>query len=180
MVWMVFDVESAGLHGEGFSVGWVLVDDRGIEYAFGHYGCSLDEAKWQSPESDRWVRENCDWPENCANPREVRDQFWSAYDGYLYDIPGRKILLAADVPWPVESRFLNQVFGDDPSRIDKAPYLLIDIASVRFAAGLNPLATCRRYLEELPAHSALADARHSARLLIEALALINRGIHCDH
>ena len=177
MRWMVFDVESVGLHGEGFAVGWVLVDDLGIELACGHFGCPLEHAKAQYDASREWVWKNCDWLDNCARPRDVRDQFWNAYNSYFFDIPGRKTILAADCPWPVEARFLNQLVADDPSRIDRMPYPLIDIASVRMAAGLDPLATARRYQEELPAHNPLSDARQSARLLMEALHLINRGIN---
>lgn len=172
MQYMVFDVESAGLHGEGFAVGWVLIDDRGIEYANGHYGCPLEHARKQDDDSLAWVKAHCDWPDNCARPQDVRDQFWNAYNDYFYGIPGMRTLLAADVPWPVESRFLHAVFADNPSRRERAPYPLIDIASVRLAAGLDPLATERRFPEELPAHNALADARQSARLLLEALRLI--------
>lgn len=177
MRWMVFDVESVGLHGEGFAVGWVLIDESGTEHASGLYGCPLDAARRQDDASRKWVQEHCDWIDNCARPEDVRDQFWNAYDSYFYDVPGRKILLAADVPWPVESRFLNLVFTDDRSRLEKAPYPLIDIASVRLAAGLNPLSTENRYPLEMPAHNPRADARQSARLLVEALRIINRGVN---
>jgi len=176
MRWMVFDVESVGLYGEGFSVGWVLVDDHGIELASGHYGCTPELARRQDDASLGWVERHCSWNLNCARPRDVRDQFWEAYNSYFYDIPGMKTVLASDVPWPVESRFLKQVIGDDTSRIERAPYPLIDIASIRLAAGLDPLGTERRYADELPEHCALADARQSARLLLEALRITNRGI----
>lgn len=176
MRWMVFDVESVGLHGEGFAVGWVLVSGDGIEYASGHFGCSPEFANGQDDGSYKWVQEHCDWVENCARPRDVRDQFWNAYVGYFHDIPGMSILLAADVPWPVESEFLMQVICDDRSRITKAPYPLIDVASIRLAAGLNPLVSERRFADELPVHNALADARQSARLLLESLKMINRGV----
>lgn len=177
MRWMVFDVESVGLHGEGFAVGWVLIDDRGIEYASGHYACDPREARAESPESLAWVQKNCSHPVNCEGPLLVRTAFYENYRDYNgRDIPGRTCTLAADVPWPVEARFLAQVFDDYPERRGHAPYPLIDIASVRLAAGLNPLATCRRYPEEMPAHSPLADARQSARLLLEALNITNRGV----
>lgn len=176
MLWMVFDVESVGLHGEGFAVGWVLVDDRGNEHASGEYGCPVEFAEKQDDSSLAWVREHCQCITNCARPRDVRDAFWDAYEGYFYGIPGRKVLLAADVPWPVEANFLCKVFTDDPRRRDRAPYPLLDIASVRLASGLDPLATERRFDDERPAHNPRSDARQSARLLLEALRTINRGV----
>lgn len=175
MRYMVFDVESIGLHGEGFAVGWVLIDGNGVEYAGDEYGCPAEMAKGKSDDL-KWVTEHCHTLVNCARPRDVRDEFWSAYRSYCHDHPKIQTLLAADVTWPVEAHFLRQVFLDDEKRRTMAPYPLIDIASVRFAAGLNPLATCRRFKEELPPHSPLADARQSARLLLEALHIVNRGV----
>jgi hypothetical protein len=49
------------------------------------------------------------------------------------------------------------------------PYPLVDVASVRLAAGLDPLGAYDRTAGELPVHNPLADARQSARLLLEAL-----------
>lgn len=48
-------------------------------------------------------------------------------------------------------------------------FMVFDVASVRLAAGLDPLASAPRLDGELPAHDPLRDARQSARLLIEAL-----------
>jgi hypothetical protein len=84
-------------------------------------------------------------------------------------------MLAADCAWPVEARFLAACVDDQPEqRAWEGPYPLIDIASVRLAAGLDPLATVERLPSEMPAHDPLADARQSARLLIEALK-VTRG-----
>lgn len=176
MRWMVFDVESVGLHGEGFAVGWVVIDERGVEYSSGEYGCPIERAEMQDEDSQYWCRLHCKTPDNVKTPRDVRDEFWAAYSNALNKIPGMAVLLAAECPWPVESRFLVQALQDNTRRLADAPYPLIDIASVRLAAGLNPLETCRRYPEEMPTHSALADARQSARLLLEALQIINRGV----
>lgn len=176
MRWMVFDVESVGLHGEGFAVGWVLIDERGIELSYGQLGCSPDIAFPQDRESREWVQENCEWVNNCASPRALRDRFWYLYEKQFFGIPGRKTVLAAECPWPVEARFLQQIVFDDPSRIKNMPYPLIDIASVRLAAGLDPVGSERRYQNELPAHNAMADARQSARLLLEALRITGRQV----
>lgn len=166
--YMVFDVESIGLHGEGFSVGWCVISEDGKPIASAQYACEPERAQG-SAEDREWIGENVPRPGqgyNCSSPRGVRDEFWRAWE--FANKQG--FYLAADVAWPVEARFLSACIADDPARNWKGPYPLIDISSVRFAAGLDPLATVERLPNELPVHDPLADARQSARLLIEALA----------
>lgn len=167
---MVFDVESIGLHGEGFSVGWVVIDEHGEEVDAGEIGCHPDSASGPI-DSRLWVRDNVKSALSLWSPRSVREHFWWEWkqrkaEGYL---------LAADVAWPVEANFLSAcVRENQPNRDWEGPYPLIDISSIRFAAGFDPLATEERKPNELPAHNALCDARQSARLLIEALAKIEQ------
>jgi len=179
MLYMVFDVESIGLHGEGFAVGWVVVDgDTGEELSQGILACDPHEADGPGDADGwQWVVENV--PDNvfalgsCKTPRELRDLFWAQWLFWR----DRGALLAAEVPWPVEARFLSDCVAD--ARIAHAwegPYPLLDIASVRFAAGLNPIATVDRVGRlEQPAHNPQADARQSARLLIEALQAVGQS-----
>jgi hypothetical protein len=186
-VFMVFDVESVGLHGEGFAVGWCFVDGNGHHIANRHgtdrhgfsndgeiFACNPNEAKGSS-EDREWVQRNIPFDQmslNCLGPGEVRDQFWQAWC-YARD---RGALLAADCPWPVEANFLRQCVEDDPSRKWEGPYPLIDVASVLLAAEINPLAKQERLTDELPEHDPYRDARQSARLLITALKKIDYSI----
>jgi hypothetical protein len=178
-LFMVFDVESIGLHGEGFAVGWAVVDTTGLKHDLdegilssdprfargAHYpefGPDRDDFDWVDAHVPRAVREL----KNCVTAREVRDEFWKAYQRWK----AQGAVLAADVPWPVEARFLTDCVRDQLGiRAWNGPYPLIDIASVRFAAGLDPIGTEERLPREEPAHDPLADARQSARLLVEAL-----------
>jgi len=167
-LFMVFDVESIGLHGEWFSVGWCIIDDAGKTIASAQYAC--DPSRAYGPDDGRqWASENIPVPNlgyNCPSPRAVRDEFWRAWE-YAKN---RGAVLVADCPWPVEAGFLCQCIRDDPDRYWGGPYPFIDVASVRLAVGLDPLETCERNPEELPVHDPLCDAMQSARLLIEALA----------
>lgn len=164
-LFMVFDVESIGLHGEGFAVGYVVRDQQG-EHSCGIYACPPDLATGSS-ESRQWVAENVPHlTPNCHTPYEMRNAFWKIW----MDWKQEGAQLAADVAWPVEARFLAQCIEDDCSREMDGPYPLIDVSSVRIAKGLDPLAEVQRLPNELPTHSPLADAHQSARLLIEALA----------
>lgn len=168
---LVFDVESVGLYGDGFAVGYVLIETAsGAEEATGLAWCDPDTVAQGAPQDREWVKENIPpMHESCREPgvRSVREYFWRAWR----DCPPGTVL-AADVAWPVEARFLLACVADDPSeRAWKGPYPLIDIASVRLAKGFDPLATEPRKMSEMPAHDPLSDARQSARLLLEALAL---------
>lgn len=159
--YLVFDVESCGLHGEGFAVGWAVVGPAGQLLANGI-------AVAPPPARLEWLEENV-MPHlpapTEATTRAIRDCFWTVWDHWR----DRGARLAADVPWPVEARFLSDCIADDGGREWTGPYPLIDIASVRLAVGLDPLGEEARLPMELPKHNPLADARQSARLLIEAL-----------
>lgn len=161
---MVFDVESVGLHGEGFSVGYVVLVD-GKEVEFGCFTAPLSSAAGDD-EGRSWVEANIPpTPITHESPRPVRDAFWFRW-AYWKE---RGAILAADCGWPVEARFLCACVDDDKSRSWSGPYPFMEISSVLVAKGMDPLAKYDRLPSELPAHNPLFDARQSARLLWEAL-----------
>jgi len=170
---MVFDVESVGLHGEGFAVGFVVIDTEGKELDHGRFACPVSAARG-SIKGREWVERNILPPPAVthAKPIQVRDAFWAKWMEWRE----KGAMLAADCPWPVEARFLMQCVEDaqhevrgqpldDGPRGWDGPYPLLDVASMMFAVGLDPLATHERLPNELPVHDPLADARQSARLL---------------
>lgn len=171
-LWMVFDVESIGLHGEGFAVGFVVVDRDGKEIEQGGHCCDPINASGNRGARE-WVAANVPaFAYDCDGPDQVREKFWAAWQRWK----AKGAALAADCCWPVEARFLIQCVHAEPDEREWAgPYPLIDVASVRLAAGLDPLGTEARRPDELPAHDPLADARQSARLLIEALHKLDGG-----
>lgn len=166
---MVFDVESIGLLGEGFAAGWVDIDVYGVISKPWVVWCHPGRAKG-TMEGHRWVQENVKLQLESGkvrSPKEVRQVFWAHWSRARDEHAAQ---LAAEVPYPVEANFLSLCMEDGPRR--SPPYPFIDIASVRFAAGLDPLETCERLPDELPAHNPLCDALQSARLLLEAMQLI--------
>lgn len=164
-MFLVFDVESIGLHGEGFAVGWVLVKD-GAQILEGRIACPPEFAAG-ADESRKWVAANiAPIPVNCTTPSQVRARFWESWT-FCKD---KGALLVADCSWPVEARFLAACVDDDPGKREwEGPYPLHDLASIILANGGDPLATAERMERELPIHDPLADARQSARLLVDAL-----------
>jgi hypothetical protein len=171
-LWMVFDCESVGLHGETFAVGYVMIDSKGKELERACWACYPDEAKG-TEDGRRWVKENVPLLERThTGPKYIRGDFWKAWLGWLND----GAVLCANCAWPVESRFLATCVDDNPStRQWEGPYPLYDLASLRLAAGKYPLATEDRLPHELPVHNPLSDALQSARLLVETLGILRKG-----
>lgn len=167
----VFDVESIGLHGEGFAVaGGVYLASGAAQSEFA-MACPPDEASGAA--SDReWVKANVPVLEITHQiPRLVRDAFWTEWMNAKQRYPG--IVMAAECLWPVEANFVAQCVRDNPDeRTWEGPYPFQEIASFLSAAEMDPMATYERNPSELPAHNPLADSRQSARLLSGALAKI--------
>jgi hypothetical protein len=158
---LIFDVESIGLYGEGWAVGWVLIDSQWNTITEGYSACPQDVAK--GTDEDRlWVMQNC--PElhpTRQNPRQIRDRFWEVW----MDAKQQGATIWAECAYPVEANFLMNCVADDPrSRKWSAPYPLHEIATALELAGFDPHANYPR-LENEPQHHPLGDARQSTRLL---------------
>lgn len=167
---LVFDVESVGLHGEAFAVGYVVLNSDGVEIGSGAAACPITTALG-SDEDRAWVTENVSLA-GCwmlDKPIAVRDWFWPI----VQDVKASGGEVWTDCGWPVEANFLSACIADDPeARRWAGPYPLLDVANVLLVAGMDPLGTYPRHANELPAHNALNDARQSARMLREALGRI--------
>lgn len=164
---MVFDVESIGLQGEGFAVGYVVVDKHGKELASQRYACDPLGATGNL-EAREWVRKNIPpIPANEIDPQAVRQAFWGDWLRWKQ----RDAALVADYGWPVEARFLAACVDDDLYVNEWAgPYPLYDVSTAMLATGRNPHAAYERLANELPEHDPVADARQSARLWLECLS----------
>lgn len=164
-LFMVFDVESVGLHGEGFAVGYVVVDSDGARHAEASYACPSSSADG-STEGRAWVEQNVpDMQMTVYTPQAVRDLFWADWISWKE----RGAVLVADCAWPVEARFLAACVDDDrEAREWQGPYPLHELASFLVAAGMDPMANYLRQLDE-PQHDPLGDARQSSRVLLMAL-----------
>jgi hypothetical protein len=178
---LVFDVESVGLHGDAFAFGFVVLDAwTRREEMSGLRWCDPNappDPRWPDQAKDvkgttedrAWVKKNVPsfHPDlQVANARELREQFWAIWRL----LAERDTWLFADCPWPVEARFLHACIADSSTiRRWQGPYPLIDIASMRAGSGQHPLTAEKRLPDELPEHDPLADARQSARILRELL-----------
>lgn len=196
----VLDVESIGLHGEGFAVGFTVVLHDGKTLEEGLLSCPVQEASSRdssgcefvpvSANTDgstswevgsglttglknlKWVNENVPaLTITHSNPEGVRNAFW---ERWLY-WRERGAVMVADCAWPVEARFLLACVDEHmPTREWQGPYPLHDLATLLLAQGHNPIGTFKRLPAELPAHNPLCDARQSARILLDLLK--NKGL----
>ena len=163
----VFDVESVGLHGEGFAVAGGVYCNGAPRSEF-RFCCPLDEA--EGDDADReWVKANVPVMEiTHRDASGIREAFWREWMTAKSTYP--EIKMAGECIWPVEAGFVARcIYQHKDSRNWEGPYPFHEIASIMLAAGMDPMATYERQESEKPAHDPLADARLSARLLSEAL-----------
>lgn len=165
---MVFDVESIGLHGEAWAVGWIVIDGSSLSRAEGLAVAPRSSAKGDDCDRE-WVDRNC--PELAVthpSPIELRGFFWAKWREWA----DQGATLWADCGWPVEANFLEACIQDDPERKWQGPYPLHEISTVFEIAGWNPLEDHPRLYGENK-HHPLGDARQSARLLLKAIESIH-------
>lgn len=166
---MVFDVESVGLHGEGFAVAWVVVDELGQRLDEGCLSCDPSLCAG-TDDGHLWVRRNVPTL-NITSPtkQHLRNTFWHVWRSWA----DQGAVLIADCPWPVEANFLSACINlNCAEREWQGPYPLIDLASLLLGTGRDPLATTERLQDEMPPHHPLMDARQSSRLLLDCLAIM--------
>lgn len=162
-----FDIESIGLHGEAFAVGWVVVDPDGS--AQEERILAVDKKEAVGDEMDRaWVDKHVPAIDvNCKSYDAFREIFWASWLHWKE----KEAVMVADCAWPVEANFLRQcILYDTNERRFQGPYPLHDLASIRLALGDDPTGDYDRITGELPQHNPLCDARQTARHLIGLLA----------
>lgn len=162
---MMFDVESVGLHGEGFAVGAVLIDTNMEEVESRLFACDPRVAKEGKSGDMEWIEKNIPpIPLTHTTTNGVRNAFWSVWMQWKE----KGALMVADCAWPVEARFLAGCVDDGRNNRNwDGPYPLHDLASILLANGKDPLAKYGRLPTELPEHNPLNDARQSARVLTD-------------
>lgn len=159
--YFVFDVESCGLHGQGFAVGFVVIDSSGKILDEGLY-CRDHTKLYCSSENEIWLKENIP-PMKITHDTlaDMRSAFWSKW------MQWQGCTMVTDCGWPVESNFLSECIADDfVNRQWKGPYPLLDLSGILFCKGFSPTTTFPRLESEMPLHNPLNDARQSARILM--------------
>lgn len=161
MKYFVFDVQSAGLYGNGFAVGYVVVDDADfLEHARDWRTAGVGAVECTDSDGE-WLRHNL--PADVLFPekdhRMSLNQLRAWFETEVEKYPD--VMLVSDCAFPVETNFLLAC--------NIQPYPLIDVSTALLMAGRDPVGTYDRKPEELPKHHPLADARQSGRMLLECM-----------
>lgn len=165
MKYFVFDVESAGLYGEGFAVGYAVVDDTDfLMHASDWRTAGIGAVECAESQCD-WLRAHLPaevlFPDQCEGiPKLSLNQLRAWFESELEKFPG--CMLVSDCAFPVETNWLLAC--------KIAPYTLIDVSTALLLSGRDPVGTFDRKPNELPAHHPMADALQSARMLLECFA----------
>lgn len=173
MYYFSFDVESNDLFGDPIAVGWTISDKEGNEVESEGYRLNFRD---YTPTP--WVKENVQ--PSILNLAVINKNssyvdtsllipFWESWIKWKQ----KGALLVADVAWPVEANFLLTGIKFNRDWYSNPPYPMIDVSSVLFAAGLNPVGTYDRLENEFPLHNPICDARQSVRILCRTLKAIN-------
>lgn len=171
--YFIFDVESVGLHGQGFAVAGAIYfrDHRESEFC---HSCHPYQAIGTNGDME-WVHAHV--PDLMPQHKFVKDvcnAFWEEWMRAKEKYPD--ILMAAECGWPVEARFLQECISiHREDRNWKGPYPLHEIATVMACAGMDPMAKYERTEQEKPEHHPVGDSRLSARLLFEALQILKNS-----
>ena len=164
MKYFSFDVETDGLYGEPFAIAAVVMNEEGRELDRFCEKCVAPGVE------DPWTRENClpyltEIPD-CESRAALRRHFWAFYSRYR-----EECVIVADVPYPVEAGLLRRCVEENlEERKFQGPFPLIDVASVLFAKGIDPLTDRLAFSGwKGKRHHPLDDAAASALCLIKAL-----------
>lgn len=179
-----FDVESNGLHGDGFAVGAVVLNSTNLAQVDRFTGRVDIRLRF---DLDPWVAENVlpyiDDLDLYEGIHELREAFWCWY------LPYRQAdtFILADFGWPVEARFLAECVDDSPdSRNWHGPYPMHELGTLLLCAGVDPDKTNRREwpadivpggeMPILKQHNPLDDAIASAYTAVKAMRLIGMSV----
>ena len=166
MLYFCFDAETDGLYGEAFAIAAVVMDGHGELI-------DLFSKKCIAPGVfDEWTRKNClpylDDMENCKSRNLLISEFWDFYIKWK-----DRCISVADVPCPVEANLLRTcVKIDEPDRRFMAPFPLIDVASVLYAKGIDPLIDRLEFSgHNGDKHNPIDDAIASVKCLLKAMSM---------
>lgn len=172
----ILDIESVGLHGEGFAAALTIIDsDKNILFSE-YLGCPAEVAN--GFDNDRvWIEKNVlnylPTP-NCKDPSEVRNGMWEYYMKWkkIANERATTFTLWADCGFPVETRFIAACIDENVwERGWESPYPLQEIATIRTALGMDP--TLSYELPESERHNPIAETRYIAQKLIEWLDVLS-------
>lgn len=156
------DAETDGLYGDFISVAGMITDTAGIELERFYYGVKKENLHVQEP----WVIENV-LPRmgtytEVEDEAELLETVWSKWQQYKEDA-----YAVGDVIYPVEARLFQKcVSMDMEHRRFEAPFPFLDLSSLLYANGIDPL-TDRNILSGLCANEKQHNCMYDVEMAVE-------------
>lgn len=174
------DAETIGLYGDHYAAGWARFS-KGKLVASGGVAarCIVEGDLDKGGEGFRGSLPGWDWVRKNPPPKSARlelvnnrAELLAAFSRQVRGHKAKGLVVAADVPSPVEAGLMIECERLGLLGFDDSPYPLYDIASIMACAALDPTAHYPRNAIEQPPHCPVADAIQSGRLLFEAIDLL--------
>lgn len=153
---LFIDAETDGLYGSLITTAMMVTDEEGAELDRFYCGVRIrDEDTYQD-----WVREHV-LPylgsyEVCETEEILLERIWAFWEKWK-----QEVWVVADIPYPVEAAvFVKCVRRDPEHRQFEAPYPILDLGTILWTHGLDPLTERDSLLEgkrEGMIHNAWSD-----------------------
>ena len=156
--YLFVDAETDGLYGKFISIAMVVADHAGNELEHIYVGLSNPEKHIK----EKWVLENV-LPilgkyEEYDDEHSLLEAAWS-----FWRANAQNSYVIADVMHPVESRLFTMCVEQEvEGRIFQGPFPMLDLSSMLYTVGINPLEAREKLAKPLDKgmqHNALYDAR---------------------
>lgn len=166
--YLFIDAECDGLHGSFLTVAMLVTDCHGKEIEHAYYGIRKEKMIIQ----DSWVQKNV-FPilgdyKPLDSETELLEYTWQMWEKWK-----ESCYVVADVPFPVENRlFQKSIQNALAERKMKGPFPMLDLASIIFAKGIDPLKSRYELLgisDNYNQHNALEDVRIAARVFFKLM-----------
>lgn len=180
---IVIDVETVGLYGDPYAVGWAVFKNGRLDSSGGVVDRFVAEgSNDRAGEGLRGSVPGWEWVAKNPPPESTRlakvsnrAELLMAFGRLLRGHKSKGFQVAADVPSPVEAGLVIECARLGLIPFEDSPYPLWDIASIMACAGMEPLKEWARTEREEPRHCPVADAIQSGRLLFEAIDLLEHA-----
>lgn len=155
------DAESDGLYGPFLTVAIIITNLEGEELERFYYGICKDTLAVK----DIWTRKNVlsvlGEYTSCENEQKLLEKVWAVWETYR-----EEAYVVADVMYPVEARLFQRCVEQNADRKLEAPFPLLDLSSMLWTKGIDPLAE-RERLAKIQNRNRKHNALYDVEVAIE-------------
>ncbi|MGN1168292.1 MAG: hypothetical protein ACI4S2_17900 [Lachnospiraceae bacterium] len=166
------DAETDGLNGPFITVAIVITDLQCNELRREYFGVKKENLTI----TNEWVKENVvpilgDYRE-LESENDLLEETWRIWCDYK-----EEAYAIGDVISPVEARLFQRCVANDlEKRAMEAPFPFLDISSMLYVKGYNPVESCENLLQEFGEDTIPEGTVHNALFDVEAMIKIYKKI----